>query len=277
MTSRSIGGSRIPPSLRNAINVQLEDDLIVTPPLKRFLVQNRNITIDWKVAKKIARVMSTPQRDRRFAWSASAAGTCLRRQELGFLGVPTPYNIDPQLAQIFYNGTWVHLRWQATLMQAGILDAIEVVAKKPSLRARCSMDGMGTALEGRHQGEPFGFELKGRNDYAYGKQERSGVDEKTRRQVDFEFALSGFERFVILNENKNTQMWKEWVFLRNEERVKVALQEIRSLNRAVDRGKLHSMLPECRLRTGEFDSCPFGGIGGPCEMSGSWPNLGRKK
>lgn len=276
MTSAKPSGSKITPSLRRLLNTKLATDLIVTPPLEKFLIQNPNLVVDSKVARQMARVMSTPQRDRRYSWSASSAGLCPRRQELAFLGVQVPYTIEPQLQQVFNNGTWVHLRWQATLLTAGILDAIEVRVTRPSLTARCSMDGMGTVQQGLYQGEPFGFELKGRNDYAYTQQMSRGVDEKTRRQVDFEFMLSGLELFSIVNENKNNQGWTEWVFTRDRARIRVALDEVKGLNKAIDTMRLDPMLPECRKRDGEFKKCPFGGIGGPCEMSGSWPNLKRK-
>lgn len=267
---------KIPAGLRRLLNTKLEIDNIITPPLEKFLTLNNNLTVDAEVAKTLARLMSTPQRDRRYSWSASSAGLCMRRQELAFLGVEVPYNITAGLQMIFYNGTWVHLRWQAMLMTAGILDAIEVKVRKPSLNAQCSMDGMGTAQQGVYQGESFGFELKGRNDYTYNQQHTIGVDEKTRRQVDFEFAISGLDVFVVLNENKNNQQWTEWVFERDSGRVRIAMDEIKGLNKAIERKRLDPMLPECTKQTGEYLKCPFGGVGGPCEMSGTWPRHKRK-
>jgi hypothetical protein len=197
----------------------------------------------------------------------------MRRQELAFLGMPTVGSNDPQLQLIFANGTWVHLRWQALLMTAKLLDNIEVLVKKPSQRARCSMDGMGIASRGRYKGAEFGFELKGRNEYQFGKQDATGVDDKTRKQVDFEFWLSGLDMFVIMNENKNNQLKKEWVFIRDESRVDDIKKEVKELNKAIDIQRLHPMLEECRQQTpnGEFFKCPFGGKGGPCLAAGKWP------
>lgn len=250
-----------------------KDDLIVTPPYNDFLaVWDENYPPD--VVRRISEVLATPQRNRANSWSASGAGSCMRRQEFQFLGMPVSGVPTPQQRRIFLNGTWVHLRNQATLMTAGILDNIEVTVRKKSKRARCTMDGMGVAKSGRYQGASFGYELKSTNEFAFQNQLVKGVSEKVRKQVDFEFLMTGLDLFVIFNENKNNQDTHEWVIVRDEKRVRKMAKQISSLNDAIDRGRLHSQLPECakKLRSGEFYTCPFGGDGGVCAATGSWPN-----
>jgi hypothetical protein len=244
-------------------------DLIITPYLDEFLVKwDGTLPVD--VSRKIHELLIEPQRDRSGSFSASSAGYCKRRQELSFLGVKPPGIIDAKLATIFLNGRWVHLRWQATLLTATILDNVEVTVKKPSMLARCTMDGIGTVKGGKFKGEEFGFELKGRNLFTWGSQRANGPDDKTRKQVDFMFLLTGLEVFVILNESKNDQSKSEWVFVRDPERVRAAEQELEELNLAIENGKLHPLLPECKQRKGAFTSCPFGGRQGPCANTGSW-------
>lgn len=259
-------------NVRRLLEESLRDDLIITNPLKEFLVK-WNGNYSEKAARLIGKTLKTKQRQRSGSWSASSAGHCPRRQELQFLGMTPNGSNDAHLQLIFANGSWVHLRWQALLLTAKLLDGIEVLVKKPSMRARCSMDGMGVAVDGRYKGAEFGFELKGRNDFQYNKQVLVGVDDKTRAQVDFEFLLSGLDVFVILNENKNNQQTQEWVFYRDEDRVKTARAHLKELNAAIDKERLHPMLPECKkqLTTGEFASCPFGGKGGACVAAGNWP------
>jgi hypothetical protein len=250
----------------------IRDDLILTPVLDEFLVTWDGVVPE-HISQRIADIMKLKLRDRRYSWSASAAGYCWRRQELAFLGMPINGANDPRMQQIFRNGSWVHMRWQATLLTAGLLDNVEVTVKKKSQRARCSMDGEGIAKVGRFKGRDFGYELKGRNGFTYTQQLSAGADEKTRAQVDFEFLLSGHDLFVVMNENKNNQEWKEWVFVRDEDRVKQMAKQIKELNAAVDRKKLHPMLDECRTRqrNSEWDSCPFGGAQGVCANVGIWP------
>jgi hypothetical protein len=187
--------------------------------------------------------------------------------------MPVIVDFNPQQRRIFLNGTWVHLRTQATLMSAGILDNIEVTVKRPKHRARCTMDGMGEVMQGRYEGAAFGFELKSTNDFAYNSQMMKGASEKTRKQVDFEFWLNGFDIFTIINENKNNQDINEWVIVRDEDRVAEVAAEVEELNQAIDKEYLHSKLPECakRLRSGEWYKCPYGGDGGVCDSAGSWP------
>lgn len=246
-----------------------DGDKIISPYLDEFLIKWDG-TLPPHVSKIINDLLVTPQRDRSGSFSASSAGYCLRRQELSFLGVQPHGIVEPKLAQIFLNGRWVHLRWQATLLTAGILDNVEVTVKKPSKLARCTMDGMGTAKGGHFGGEEFGFELKGRNLFTWGNQRLDGPDEKTRKQVDFMFLLTGLDVFVIMNESKNDQSKSEWVFTRSADRIKDIADELDELNRAIELGRLHPMLPECKLRQGEFKKCPFGGRQGPCANIGSW-------
>lgn len=264
------------PAISKAVKQMLENsvkqDLILTPVLDEFLV-TWDGTIPPRIAKLMAKIMSTPQRDRRYSWSASAAGMCWRRQEFSFLGMPQNGATDSRLQQIFRNGTWVHMRWQATLLTAGLLDGVEVKIQKKSQRVRCSMDGEGIATQGRFKGREFGFELKGWNGFTFNQSLSEGAHEKTRAQVDFEFLLYGHDLFVVMHENKNNQQWQEWVFIRDEDRIKKMVQQIKELNKAIDKKKLHPMLEECknRVRNSEWDHCPYGGRGGVCANAGLWP------
>jgi hypothetical protein len=266
------GGSKISGGLRAMLELSLKDDLIITNAYEEWLDRNPDGTITPEAAAVVAAQMVKPDRDRSGSFSASQAGTCFRRQELSFLGVPKVGVTGEKLRRIFNNGRWVHLKWQAQLLSAGIIDAIEVDVKSPKLKARCTLDGMGVATRGRYQGQDFGLEIKGRNDYTYMQQAKGEPDESTRRQVDFQFLMTGFDVKVILNENKNDQTYKEWVIYRDEGRVHDARIELQELSRAIDKQRLHPMIPECRRQEGEFDKCQFGGNGGPCMMAGTWPS-----
>lgn len=271
-SSNSGIGPTVSKSVQELLNSSIRDDLILTPHIEDFL-SRWNGDIPMWVAERIVEIMGKKDRKRVGSWSGSMAGDCLRRQELQFIGMSAVGKADSRLQMIFLNGTFVHLRWQATLLTAGLLDGIEITHKKPSWNSRCTLDGIGEAISGRYGGREFGFELKSRNEWAFNSQTLKGVDEKTRKQVDFEFLITGLDLFVIMNENKNNQQPKEWVFARDEDRVRAMRNQVRDLNRSVDKQKLHPQLDECRkqLKSGEFYKCPFGGPGGPCAQSGSWP------
>lgn len=263
---------RIGKDVKALLELSIRDDLIITPVLNEFVVKWDQNLAD-KAIRALNKNMRTKQRDRSASWSASGINKCMRRQEFAFLGMPTGGTTDAHLMMIFDHGTWIHRKWQAILMTAGILDSIELTVKRRSIRARCSMDGEGVAKIGRYQGNDFGFELKGRNDFQYNKQVLLGIDESTRAQVDFSFMLSGLDLWVVLNENKNNQQLKEWIFVRDDDRVKTMLAKVKELNQAIDKQRLHPMLPECtkQLKGGQFFQCPFGGKGGVCASSGNWP------
>lgn len=276
MKSATIGrpkNAKVSKPIKELLKDAARNDLIISPRYDKFLTSWDE---NWSphVVQRITEVLSEKRRDRRYSWSASGAGKCKRRQEFAFLGMPVVGQYDPQLRRIFLNGTWVHLRNQATLMQAGILDNIEITIKMKSKRARCTMDGMGVVQGGRYDGAEFGYELKSANEWSYNHQVTKGASEQTRLQVDFEFMLSGFDLFVIFHENKNTQGIQEWIIIRDEARVREMRKQVDELNYAVDSHRLHPQLQECfkKLKSGEFYKCPFGGDGGVCATSGKWPS-----
>jgi hypothetical protein len=250
------------------------ESLIVTPRYDQWLLQHPEMTADRKTFEHVMRLMTVPPRDRRRSFSASQAGYCLRRQELAFLGVPRLPMIDPRGVRIFQNGTMVHLRWQVGLLSAKIVDGIEVTVKSRSGLARATLDGIGVAVGGRFDGASFGWEHKGRISFSFDAQNKAGTpDEKTRKQVAMQSYLTGFEVFSVTNEHKNEQHHAEFVLEYNEEEVKEVRTDIAAMILAVEKGRLHPMLPECikRNSSGEYYKCPFGTDLGACASSGHWP------
>lgn len=255
-------------------NEKKPEDLIVLPAYERYLMEHPELTENRAAVERVVAELLTPPRDRSRSFSASSAGYCLRRQELAFLGVKQNPMNNPRLARIFGNGTMGHLRWQIGLLSAGIVDDIEYTVTSNSKLARATLDGIGVALEGKYKGERFVWEHKGRMSYAFLSQTRNGEpDNKTFSQVKFQFLQTGYDIASVTNENKDTQEVDEFVIERTDEMVKDARRELRELIMAVDRKKLHPMLPEChrQLKSGEFNKCPFGTTAGACLHSGSWP------
>lgn len=263
------------PKVSNSVKDMLSDnsEKIVTPVYNRYMMSHPNARLSQDTAERVVRLLSTPDRDRSGSWSASGAGHCMRRRELQYLGAPstTPY-IGPRLARIYDVGTWLHLMIQARLYEAGAIDDFEVTVKNKVTNSRCTCDGVGVVKEGKHEGKEFGLEIKTRISFAFENQSRRGIDPKTRSQVDFMFWRTGFDLWVILNLNKNTQELDEQVFERDESRVRQVERNVFSLNEHIRNKKLHPMLSECsqQLKGGKFYDCPFGGKGGVCVNTGEW-------
>lgn len=251
------------------------DELIITPAYDAYLNKHPELTHDMRAVKRVTQELLTPARDRSRSFSASSAGYCLRRQELAFLGVKQNPMHNPRLARIFGNGTMGHLRWQIGLLSARILDDIEYTVVSFSGKARATLDGIGVAPMGKYKGQRFFWEHKGRMSYSFLQQRRANLpDRKTMKQVGFQFLQTGYDLGAVTNENKDTQETDEFVIERTDAMVADARAELRELVMAVEKHRLHDMLPEClkENRTGEFFKCPFGGHGGACVNSGRWPN-----
>lgn len=261
--------TKVSAPIKELLSESVKDDLIITHKYNEFITDWPSETYSRAAVLKMMKLMLTPQRDRKHSWSASGAGKPLRHQELQFLGIPPVGGYDPRLQRIFHNGTWAHMRMQATFLTAGLIDDIEVTNKVKSLRSRCSMDGYGVAKDGRYEGSPFGLEIKSRNEWAYNTQVIKGVDTDTRLQVDFMFMITGLDLFVVLNENKNNQDIKEWVYVRDSDRVKEIRKQVDELNRAIDIRRLHPVPDACKKRNNE---CPWGGAKGVCGNIGRWPS-----
>lgn len=263
--------------LKRYVRMAEDADKIVTPRLQSWLLRHGDEGVPENVANLIYAQMVAQPRYRGESFSSSSAGMCLRRQVLMYLNMPQG-SVDPQLQNIFNDGKWRHMRWQAMLLTAGILDRMEFSLPWPNKRSVGTMDGLGVVPDDHPRvewrGKVFGFELKGVSTFQYGNYAKKGARPKDDHlnQVHRYFLSSGVDLFVIIYEDKTTQAWTEWVIEPEPALVKEQKVELNELNRAVDREELPPMLPDCKRHTGaEWRSCPFGGSGGICESAGLWP------
>jgi hypothetical protein len=172
---------------------------------------------------------------------------------------------------------------RGVILQAGILSEAEVFLDWPNKRSKGSMDGRGvvplTHPKDQWRGLEYGFELKGMNTYAYNPASaKPQAKDDHLEQVHRYFLSGGFDLFVIVYEDKNTQAWKEWVIEPDPARLASQELELDRLNYAVDTETIPDMLPECTKQSGDtFRNCPFGGKGGICVKQGKeWPTTKRK-
>lgn len=243
-------------------------DTIVTQPINRWLLQHGDDAFSEPVVQYIAAQLRTQPRIRSGSFSGSAAGMCLRRQELAFAGVGQEV-IDPQLRNIFNDGKWRHLRWQAMLLETGVITDPEYLVQWKKHLSRGALDGRGVVANDHARrdwrGKEFGFELKGVSTFQYGELAKNGPKPGHLRQTHHYFVLGAFDLFSIVYEDKTTQAWKEWVIEPDAKLMTEAENDIRELSKAVKNKKLHSLVPECKRQSGPlFLDCPFGGKNGQC-------------
>lgn len=252
-------------------------DTIVTPRLNQYLLSGRydEALPDW-IVEFIRSELQKPRYDATGRFRASAAGSCFRYQELRYAGVQGDKAIDPRLANIFSDGKWRHLRWQAMLLHAGILLRPEEGLDWPAMRSWATMDGIGIVPDDHpHQdwrGKEFGFELKGANPFGFQKDVKENNEAKDAHldQVHRAFINGGFDLYVVIYENKGTQEWHEWVYEPDVKRVQFQMEELTTLNNDINTGNLAPMIPECAARKGyTFNyGCPYGRKSGACVAAG---------
>lgn len=248
---------------------------VITHRLNMFLMQNPNFVADEWVADLIKEQLVKQPRERSGSFSSSSAGVCKRRQIYNYLGIDPGGVNNPQLQNIFYDGTWRHLRWQAILLQAGILSEIEFPLKWELMRSVGTMDGLGVVPDDHPneewRGLEFGFELKGVNSNGYRYAVNNGVKEDHLNQVHRYFLSGGFDLFVIIYENKDTQEWTEWVVTPDQARLAAQRQELEDLNGYVNQKLIPPMLTGCMTRKGqEWKWCPYAGESGVCVSRDQW-------
>lgn len=263
--------------LKRVIRAVSMNDKIVTPRMERYYYSgewDRPFTA--AEAKPILDQLLGPMYNAKGSFRASASGTCQRYQELRFLGVNPGGATGTQLAAIFDDGKWRHLRWQAHLLRAGILTEIELALRWKRLNAIATMDGRGYVPDDHPkpewQGKEFGFELKGSNQTVYYEQTKTQGQAKEAhlRQAHRAMLLGGMDLYVVLYENKNTQEWYEWVIEPDPVMLDESLIELEQMNLDLERGSLAPMLDECKAHKGDtFRNCPMGTKTGPCPRAGS--------
>jgi hypothetical protein len=256
-------------------------DLIVKPQYERWLLRNpEQFPIPKEIVDQLVVLMTTPPRDRTRSFSSSSAGQCLRKQLLDYLGTVAGKDtvIEPQLARIFQNGTWGHMRTQVNLLMAGIIEEIEVPMRWPKKRTKGSIDGRGVVPDNHPKthwrGLEFGLEFKTAMSFAYKLNIEEGPG-KYLDQVSRYLLVSGLDLFVILMENKDNQELHEWVIEPDPKAINDQKVELNILNKHVDDKTLPDRLPDCQMKKGPvFNGCPYGGKNGACHRLGlTWPTV----
>lgn len=261
-----------------------DSDLIVTPRLDEWLARNGNIEPSKEVIQRVIwPELGTPQRDRTMTFSASSRGACPRAQVFYFTPVKAIPPLNPDLHAIFHDGTFRHMRWQMWLLEAGVLDDVEVFVKHDPLWLTGTIDGVGTIpydLGSRMvpAEEPvpdtFGWELKGCNSRKFRFVLDEGPDLAHLLQVHAYFhARPDIDFWSLCYENKDTQEWKEFVVSRDQRLMDQVEQEIYDLQGYVLNEKLPVVLDECKKKQGKFKTCPFAHA---CLSTTEWPSKTRK-
>jgi hypothetical protein len=236
-----------------------KNELAITPRHERWLAQNPNATYSDDAKAFLAEELGKPQRDRTKSFSASGAGTCMRKRQFEFLGLPRrPFRTS--LIQVFHNGTYVHLRWQAAGLTEGWLKQAEVPVEAPHRLLKGTMDGV--------LFNDAGLEIKSINSNGFRNVMQHGGKREHLYQIASYVLADGPPNWVLLYEDKDTNEYKEINFTPPAELIiKVATEQDKLVD-ATMHEQLVEMKDECWAKKGtEYIQCQFRDI---CPLMKSW-------
>lgn len=255
---------RLGPGVKAVVRASQEaDQLIVTPALTKYFNEHPDIVYDPDVIERVTERVTRASESRLARLGASSAGRCPREQILGFLGMPG-HRHSQGLRMVFEDGHWRHMRLQALMLQAGIIEDIEVWGHWKAMRAAGQIDGHGYVPDDHpnpdFRGKEFGVEIKGANTWPFKRMQEHGLT-PYRKQVARYFLYTGYELFVIYAEDKNCQESFEWVVSENDlvQEMDDQRAELAFLNKHLDQHMLPGKLTECQAAKGPtFRDCVYG-------------------
>lgn len=226
-------------------------DRIITRRVDEWLrTHPGGIVLSDRVADIIRQLMvENENSDRTGRFGASSVFTCQRRQVFEFLGMPFKNAYDSRLVNLFNDGTWRHLRWQAMGLTIPIFTEVEAKGVLPQWYRKLSADAVNTE-------EGWGFELKGTSWMSYVI--NNGVPPKHEGQCHLGMMAFGFDRWVYVAEDKQTQDFEEIVVHRDEAVVDTIKKEMNELADAIEDRTLPPIIKACYDHKGEeWKNCEF--------------------
>lgn len=270
------------------INEQEKDPkLLLTPKINEWMLKYHDRFTD-EAMERIWKELTKPGRDRTRSFSASSAGTCLRRQELAFLGMPQK-PVFPALQETFTNGHFAHAQWQARLLSANLLEDIEVPLFWPNYISKGSADGRGFVwwepVNKDWAGQEYLVEFKTVGYYAWDKMvsgaEKGEIKLEHLKQMHRYMLVSGIRlcSYILIDKaNVSGLGWREFVVEADDEMLAESQRELEELKWAAENETIHPILPHCKMGMGsEYKYCPFTGKDGPCKTMNGWEGNGRTK
>ena len=257
------------PNLKR-VKVAQEQGLKLTPTLVSYFMSNPEPFYPTDIAEMIADQLTTPGRVRTGSLAASSLPLhCYRAGVFQWIGADQNASRDELrdaiLNNLFLDGHWRHLRLQATLLVTDLIDTIEHPLHHKELNIRGTADGI--SFE-----HGYGVEIKGAHDFSF---QMLGNMKKPLDshywQTQAYLMLTGFDRWYVLYENKNTSDFKEFVVEPDQFMFDEIRQYARTVNTVLEHSReLPPMLPGCTQHDDTFKRCQYSTLCGG--LSGSWPS-----
>lgn len=228
-------------------------DLPVTSQLQRWFIDNPDAAlVSEKDFEKIKKALLEVPRIRSGSFSPSQLDTCKRKQIFSFLGVSRiSLSENPTLAAIFNDGKWRHIRWQANLLAAQVIEEIEYSFFNKSLRYRGSLDGYKDGLI---------IEAKGTSALNYVVKRGKPNPEHELQGAGYFVGIPEADQISFIYECKMSQRWEEFNYPRErfEDLINKVNRILQFLNESVESKTLPEILRGCKKESGKtFKECPY--------------------
>lgn len=241
----------------------MQRGLLVSPRHEQYLKHTQgNVVLGPKALAFVEHELTAGDRDRRFTFSASGRGGCLRQQVFSYLNMPGEKTWTSDQSATFIHGSWTHLKWQSMGLDAGWLAKVEVPCRIDDYRVTGTIDGILDTGEG--------WELKSINSRGFRNVNEYGPQLKHLLQVHSYMLATGIRVWSLVYECKDDQQWKEWVVHWDEDLAAELIAELEQLKEARQKRELPMIREDCMEREGTaYRNCPFRGL---CLETTEWPS-----
>lgn len=196
------------------------------------------------------------------AWHPSSLKRCMRSQVFEFMGVPfRTAGVDPQLALIFHDGLFRHIRLQMTGMNSDIFTDFEVPGYNKQLRIAWNLDAIDERIA-------VGFEIKGTQMLHVVKKYNKHLPEHDEQIQAYLLANPDLDHMTAIYEDKRFQELYSVAVYRDDDVQESLRETVDTLNDYIEYKQLPPILEGCRNGKGKvFKECQYCHI---CRTTQSW-------
>ena len=230
-------------------------DKPITPRHEKWLASNPNPVYSKKALEFAQTVLSGQvgsNRDRDTRFRSSGQGQCERKQLFAAKKFPGNNSIDSDLANIFANGNFLHLKWQMAGLTEGWLATAEFPVDSKTHSFGGTLDGI--VFDGSL------FEFKSINTRGFANVCEYGPKKDHIRQAHGYMWLANLSAVSFVYEDKGaaSDAWREFRVERDEKIVAEVVESIERMETHLKEDTMPEPLKDCLDRTGYvYRHCPF--------------------
>lgn len=245
---------------------------VLTPLIDEFFRTasvNGGVQFSPRTMEILTGLFLKPERDRSGSFSASGLAGCMRAQILGYNGEEADLVPSERREAIFFNGHWLHLKWDGILLELGVVrhgaqprPDLELPVELPSLNLKGTLDAI-CLLPGQRSQFGLGHDdewivdVKGVNPNSYAKITHGDVPRGYVWQQHAYMLATGISRAMLLVENKATGEYTEVHLPPPDSQTYVQMQaRLKALNHHLEQETLPAKLPDFPTNP-ECGDCPF--------------------